>query len=180
MKKDYILTIFSENHVGLLNQICTVLICKNVNIESLTTSESSIPGIHKFTVCVQTSPEEVNLVAKQIEKKIDVIKVFVYTPDEVVMQEIALYKVSRGKNIEKIIREHYVRILEVADDYMVLERTGHKEDTQALLELLKPYGVQQFVRSGLVSVIKSKHELLTEYLENLEKEVLEAKNNHKI
>lgn len=182
-KRDYILTVFSENRVGLLNQICNVLICKSVNIETLTTSESALAGVHKFTISVQSTPEEIDLIAKQIEKKVDIMKVFVYTPDEVVMQEIALYKVSRGKSVERIIREHSVRILEVGDDYMVLERTGHTEDTQALLKLLQPYGVQQFVRSGLVAVIKAENEGVSNYLaerlrQKLAEEAAEAQKNN--
>lgn len=166
MEKEYIITIFSENKVGLLNQITTVFTYRDVNIESLTASESSIPGIYKYTVVVHTEPEKVEKLAKQIEKKIDVLKVFVFTPDELVLQEIALYKVARNRNIENLVRDQHVRILEVDDDYIVLEKTGHKEETQALFELLKPYGVYQFVRSGLVAVIKSKRELMTEFLKN--------------
>ena len=99
----------------------------------------------------------------------DVLKAFVYTPDEVVQQEIALYKVTRSNNVEKLVRDHHVRILEISDDYIVLEKTGHKTETQELFQLLKPFGVQQFVRSGQVAIIKSKRELLNEYLEELEK-----------
>ena len=170
MKKEYIITVFSENKVGLLSQITTVFTCRNVNIESLTVSESALPGIHKFTIVVYTEPDQIEKLVKQIEKKVDVLKAFVYTPDEVVQQEIALYKVTRINNVEKLVREHHVRILEISEDNIVLERTGHKEDTQALFELLKPYGVQQFVRSGQVAIIKSKHELLNEYLEEMKKQ----------
>lgn len=94
MNKEYIITVFSENKVGLLSQITTVFTCRDINIESLTTSESSIPGIHKFTIVVITDPEKIEKLVKQIEKKIDVLKAFVFTPDEVVQQEIALYIVS--------------------------------------------------------------------------------------
>ena len=94
MNKEYIITVFSENKVGLLSQITTVFTCWDINIESLTTSESSIPGIHKFTIVVITDPEKIEKLVKQIEKKIDVLKAFVFTPDEVVQQEIALYPVS--------------------------------------------------------------------------------------
>lgn len=170
MKKEYIITVFSENKVGLLSQITTVFTCRNVNIESLTVSESALPGIHKFTIVVYTEPDQIEKLVKQIEKKVDVLKAFVYTPDEVVQQEIALYKVTRSNNVEKLVREHHVRILEISEDNIVLERTGHKEETQALFELLKPYGVQQFVRSGQVAIIKSKHELLNEYLEEMKKQ----------
>lgn len=168
MNKEYIITVFSENKVGLLSQITTVFTCRDINIESLTTSESSIPGIHKFTIVVITDPEKIEKLVKQIEKKIDVLKAFVFTPDEVVQQEIALYKVTRSNSVEKLVRDHHVRILEICDDYIVLEKTGHKEDTQSLFELLQPNGVQQFVRSGQIAIIKSKRELLNEYLQKRE------------
>ena len=168
MNKEYIITVFSENKVGLLSQITTVFTCRDINIESLTTSESSIPGIHKFTIVVITDPEKIEKLVKQIEKKIDVLKAFVFTPDEVVQQEIALYKVTRSNSVEKLVRDHHVRILEICDDYIVLEKTGHKEDTQSLFELLQPHRVQQFVRSGQIAIIKSKRELLNEYLQKRE------------
>ncbi len=173
MEQEYIITVFSENKVGLLNQITTVFTCRNVNIESLTTSESALTGIHKFTIVVRTDPEKVEKLARQIEKRIDVLKVFVFTPEEVVQQEIALYKVTRSRSVEQLVREHNVRILEIDDDYIVVEKTGYKAQTRELFELLQPYGVQQFVRSGTVAIIKSRRELLNEYLEELEK------NNHK-
>ena len=169
MEQEYIITVFSENKVGLLSQITTVFTCRNVNIESLTTSESALAGIHKFTIVVRTGPDRVEKLARQGEKKIDVLKVFVYTSDEVVQQEIALYKVTRSRNVEKLVREHNVRILEIDDDYIVVEKTGHKAETQALFRLLQPFGVQQFVRSGTVAIIKSRRELLNEYLEELER-----------
>lgn len=178
MNKEYILTVFSENKVGLLSQITTVFTCRNVNIESLTVSESALAGIHKFTIVVYTDPEQIEKLAKQIEKKIDILKVFVYTSDEVVQQEIALYKVTRSNNVEKLVRDHHVRILEICDDYIVVEKTGHKEETQKLFDLLKPYGVQQFVRSGQVAIIKSKHELLNEYLEAMKQENINLNNTN--
>ena len=60
MEKEYILTVFSENKVGILNQITTVLTCRNINIESLTTSESAVSGVHRFTIVVNTDPEKVD------------------------------------------------------------------------------------------------------------------------
>ena len=102
------------------------------------------------------------------------LKVFVYTSDEVVQQEIALYKVTRSRNVEQLVRRHNVRILEIDDDYIVVEKTGYKSETRELFELLQPYGVQQFVRSGTVAIVKSRRELLNEYLEEL------ARNDRKL
>ena len=174
MEQEYIITVFSENKVGLLSQITTVFTCRNVNIESLTTSESALAGIHKFTIVVRTDPEKIEKLARQVEKRIDVLKVFVFTSDEVVQQEIALYKVTRSRNVEQLVREHNVRILEIDDDYIVVEKTGYKSETRELFELLQPYGVQQFVRSGTVAIVKSRRELLNEYLEEL------ARNDRKL
>ena len=174
MEQEYIITVFSENKVGLLSQITTVFTCRNVNIESLTTSESALAGIHKFTIVVRTDPEKIEKLARQVEKRIDVLKVFVFTSDEVVQQEIALYKVTRSRNVEKLVRRHNVRILEIDDDYIVVEKTGYKSETRELFELLQPYGVQQFVRSGTVAIVKSRRELLNEYLEEL------ARNDRKL
>ena len=174
MEQEYIITVFSENKVGLLSQITTVFTCRNVNIESLTTSESALAGIHKFTIVVRTDPEKIEKLERQVEKRIDVLKVFVFTSDEVVQQEIALYKVTRSRNVEQLVRRHNVRILEIDDDYIVVEKTGYKSETRELFELLQPYGVQQFVRSGTVAIVKSRRELLNEYLEEL------ARNDRKL
>ena len=174
MEQEYIITVVSENKVGLLSQITTVFTCRNVNIESLTTSESALAGIHKFTIVVRTDPEKIEKLARQVEKRIDVLKVFVFTSDEVVQQEIALYKVTRSRNVEQLVRRHNVRILEIDDDYIVVEKTGYKSETRELFELLQPYGVQQFVRSGTVAIVKSRRELLNEYLEEL------ARNDRKL
>ena len=89
-------------------------------------------------------------------------------------QEIALYKVTRSRNVEQLVRRHNVRILEIDDDYIVVEKTGYKSETRELFELLQPYGVQQFVRSGTVAIVKSRRELLNEYLEEL------ARNDRKL
>ena len=177
-EQEYIITVFSENKVGLLNQITTVFTSRDVNIESLTTSESALAGIHKFTIVVRTGPERVDKLVRQIEKKIDVLKTFVYTSDEVVQQEIALYKVTRSRSVERLVRQHNVRILEIDDDYIVVEKTGHKAETKELFRLLQPYGVQQFVRSGIVAIIKSRRELLNEYLEELERSRRQTNSNH--
>ena len=164
MEKEFIIIIFSENKVGLLSQITTVFTHRNVNIESLTASESAIEGIHKYTVVVRNDPEKVANLVKQIEKKIDVLKVFCYTPDEVVLQELALYKVQRSRNVEDLVRRHNVRILEIHDDYTWREKTGHRDEIRELYRMLEPHGVYQFVCSGQVAIIKSRRELLNEYL----------------
>ncbi len=175
MKQEFTVSIFSENHIGLLSQVSTVFTRRNVNIESITSSESAIHGIQKLTIVVFTTNEQIEKVRNQLDKQIDVIKTYVYNADAIIHQEIALYKVPteamlESDEIERIIRKHNARILEITKEYTVIEKTGHKHETQDLFEKLNQFGVTQFVRSGRVAVTKLKKELLSSYLKKLENE----------
>lgn len=175
MRQEFTLTIYSENRVGLLSQITTVFTRRHINIESLTTSESAIKGIHKFTIVVYSTQEDIEKLVKQIEKRIDVLKAYVFSEDEVVHQEIALYKVPTdalldGHDVERLVRSYSARILEMTRDYTVIEKTGHKNETQELFEKLDAYGVTQFTRSGRVAINKLKKEPLTDFLRKLEED----------
>jgi acetolactate synthase-1/3 small subunit len=168
-KREFTISAFSENHIGLLNRITIIFTRRQVNIESLTVSGSALPGIHKFTIVVNDFPEKVEKVVAQIEKLVEVLKAFSHTEDEVIHQEIALYKVPTkalldGNKLEGTIRLHHARILEVRPEYTVIELTGHKEETQALFDELNNYGLLQFTRSGRIAVTKSSKELFTSYL----------------
>jgi acetolactate synthase-1/3 small subunit len=155
----YTISVFTENHIGLLNRITIIFTRRRLNIESLNTSESEIEGVHRFTIVVSTTEEVLIKLVKQIEKQIEVIRAFYHLDDDTVFQEIALYKVPsnsvvNGIKIESLIRDNYARILAIEPDFMIIEKTGHKEETQALMKKLEPYGIMEFVRSGRVSVTK--------------------------
>ena len=77
------------------------------------------------------------------------------------------YDTAQGSFLGKIGEHKHT--VEAGEDYIVVEKTGHKADTQALFRLLQPFGVQQFVRSGTVAIIKSRRELLNEYLEEIDR-----------
>ena len=77
-KKLYTVTAYSENQVGLLNQIATIFTRRRLNIESLSVSASAIEGVHKFTITTYSDEETVSKLVKQIEKKVDVLRSFYY------------------------------------------------------------------------------------------------------
>lgn len=169
MKQEYIISAYSENHIGLLNRITIIFTRRKVNIESLTVSESALAGISKFTIVVNEEKEKVVNIVKQIEKLIEVLKAFYHTNEEMIFQEIALYKVPtqalmESDQIEKMIRLHNARILEITREYTVIEKTGHKEETQELFNGLNQFGVLQFIRSGRVAITRSPIERLSEFL----------------
>jgi acetolactate synthase-1/3 small subunit len=174
MEKSFTLTIFTENKSGLLNRLAIILTRRKINIDSLTTSPSEIEGVYRFTILIKTTADEAQKVVKQMEKQIEVIKAFYYEADEVVYQEIALYKVAinlltSGNVIETIVRDNHARILTVEPEFMVIEKTGHESEIQNLFDKLEPFGVYEFVRSGRVAVARPMNNL-GEFLKTLERE----------
>ena len=166
----YTVTVYSENQVGLLNQISIIFTRRQLNIESLSVSGSAIEGVHKFTLTTYSDRETMEKLVKQIEKRIDVLRAFFYTDDEIIFQEVALYKVPTDKllddrSIEDLIRKHNARILEVNRTYTVIEKSGHPDETQSLFEELSRYDVMQFVRSGRVAITKSTVEHVSIFLQ---------------
>lgn len=163
-QEEYTLSIFSENHIGILNQITIILTRRQINIESITSSESAVKGVYLLTLVVKTTPEMILKVSKLIEKLIDVLKVFVHTTDEIIYQELALIKVTTkglmsGNIIDNVVRTRNARIVEVSPEFFVLEKTGHKSEISDLLNHLEPYGVLQFSRSGRVAITRQVREL---------------------
>lgn len=172
MNKEYTLSIFTENKIGLLQRLTVIFTRRKINIDSLTTSESEVKGVYRFTIVINTTSEQVTKIVKQIEKQIGVLKAFSFKEDEIVYQEIALYKVptkslAHGNDVETLIRKHNAHILTVEPEYIIIEKAGHKDETQELFEKLLPFGVLQFARSGRVAVTKQIKEF-TSYLRDLE------------
>lgn len=172
MTKKYTITVFTENYTGLVSRVVSVFTRRHINIEALTTSKSSMKGIHRFTIVVNVSEDMVIKLVNQLEKQIDVIKAFYYEEDEIVYQEIALYKVptrvfNNNNRVEHLIRSHNARILEVEPEYIVIEKTGHEHETEALLKDLEKIGIFEFVRSGRVAIVRPM-ERLNRYLKSLE------------
>lgn len=170
--QEYTLTVFCENQTGVLARIVAVITRRHFNIESLTASPSSNDDIYRFTIMVKVTGEQVRKLSQQIEKQVDVIKVFYYTNEEIIYQEIALYKVPtkiffNGTTIETIVRNHAARVIAIEEEYVVIEKTGYQEETELLLDELRDLGIYEFVRSGRVAVVKPM-ERLNRYLKTIE------------
>ena len=154
----YTLIVHSENIAGLLNQVTAVFTRRQINIESLNVSASSIKGIHKYTITAWATQDEIEKVVKQIEKKIDVLQAHYFTDDEIYQHEIALYKLStpefqNNPLASKVIRRYSAHIVEVNPVFSIVEKNGISEDITALYEELQKLDcVLQFVRSGRVAI----------------------------
>lgn len=158
-ENSYTISVYTENNVGLLNRVSSIFLRRKVNIESLTTSQSEIENINRFVIVAKTSEFHIEKIVKQLEKQIEVIKVFYHTDDEIIYQESALYKVRSDslfddRHIQNIIKDSHAQIVTVRRDYFVIEKTGKRNETEKLYHDLVPYGLMQFVRSGRIAVTK--------------------------
>lgn len=172
-KKLYTLIVHSENIAGLLNQITAVFTRRQLNIESLNTSASSINGLHRYTITTWSDEDTMIRVTKQIEKKIDVLQAHYYVDNEIFMLEVALFKVSTPKMLEnplisKAIRRYGARIMEANAVYAVVEKSGVTDEISALRSELDAFDcVLQYVSSGRIAVTRDTAEHVNEYLEKI-------------
>ena len=174
MKQEYTLTVYTENQVGLLNKIAIMFSRRKINLESLNTSPSEIDNIHRFTIVVIETEEVVKNLVRQMEKLVDVFKVFYNTNEEIVWQQVALYKVPtsvimKEVKVERLLRKYGARTVVIREDYTVFETTGQDEEVNNLLRELDKYGLIEFVRSSLIAIIKSS--------EGVHKKVLDMEKN---
>jgi acetolactate synthase-1/3 small subunit len=104
-RKEYTITLYTENSIGLIGRISGIFSRRKINIESLNTSPSEAEGIHRFTLVIHETEEVVMKICRQLEKQIDVLKAYFNTDDEIVWQEQALYKVPTSVVAEKVYVE---------------------------------------------------------------------------
>ena len=171
MKKEFTISIFTEDKTGVLARVISTFTKRHINIESITASKASMKGIYRITIVVTLEEVMVVKLVAQIEKQIDILKAFYYDNSEIVYQEIALYKVpskvfKKGGTIETLIRKHNARIIDIETEYIVIEKTGLQYETEALLEEFRSHGIYEFVRSGRVAIVKPM-EQLNKYLKSI-------------
>ena len=173
-KNLYTLLVYSENVAGILNQITAVFTRRQVNIESLNVSASSIPGVHKYTITAWSDEDQILKITRQIEKKIDVVKANYFTDEQLFIRESGLYKLSTDKVLEnpeisRTVRRFDAQIIEVNPTYTIVMKHGITEDIISLFRALDTFGcVLQYTRSGRIAVTRGMQEQVSEFLEERE------------
>lgn len=159
MKKEYTITVYTEDRVGILGRLSTIFSRRKINIEYLNTAPSEVPGIHRFTIVIIETEDAVTKLVKQIEKQVDVLKAYAHTEDEIIWQEMGLYKVSSDAitekvKVERLLHQYGARAIAIRKDYIVFEATGHQEEIDKVIRFFEPYGLIEFVRGSRVAIIK--------------------------
>jgi acetolactate synthase-1/3 small subunit len=148
---------------------------RKISLESLNTSPSEVENIYRFTIVVTETAAVVKNLVRQLEKIVDVFKVFCNTNDEIIWQQIALYKVPtsiimKEVKVERLVRKYGAKAIVIRDDYTVFEVTGQEEEIQNVLQKLTKYGLIEFVKSSRVAINKESH--------GIHKMIVEMENNN--
>lgn len=162
-----IITATVQNRSGVLNRITGMLTKRQFNIESITVGGTEKEGISKMTFVIDVAdPQKFEQLTKQLNKQIDVIKVTDITERAHVVRELALIKVAgtRGQHaeIQSVIAPFRASIIDVSKDSLIIQVTGKPDKIDALVELLKSYGIKELTRTGITAFLRGHQPQVTD------------------
>ncbi|UOQ85411.1 acetolactate synthase small subunit [Gracilibacillus salinarum] len=151
-----IITATVRNRSGVLNRVTSLLQRRQFNIESISVGRTETEGMSKMTFVVDVEDfQKLEQVTKQLNKQIDVIKVSDITDKAIVARELALIKIVSNSQlraeVQGIIEPFRASIIDVSKDSLSIQVTGKPEKIEALIELLRPYGIKELARTGVTA-----------------------------
>src|ERR671924_1101213 len=156
--RKHTISVLVENKFGVLSRVAGLFSARGYNIESLSVGETLDPAVSRMTLVVRGDAFVIEQVMKQLHKLIDVIKVSDLTDDSHVERELILVRVNaEPQHREEILRTADIfraKVVDVTPVSFVLEATGDEGKIEALIELLRPMGVQEVVRTGKVAITR--------------------------
>ncbi|MGG7463621.1 MULTISPECIES: acetolactate synthase small subunit [unclassified Plantibacter] len=152
----HVLSLLVEDKPGLLTRVAGLFARRGFNIESLAVGHSEIDGLSRITVVVDVDELPLEQVTKQLNKLINVIKIVELDPAQAVQREHLLIKVrvdnTTRSQVLEAVNLFRARVVDVAQDALVIEVTGDSGKTSALLKVLEPYGIKEIAQSGLLAI----------------------------
>lgn len=172
----YTIITLTENKPGILYRMADMFLRRKVNIESLTVSEIEHIGVSRFTIVVNAEADQIDKIVKQLYKIIEVVKVYESTNDQLLYKELAFFKVAtdtgqKRRDVEDLARLFNAKIIHVARAHVVIEQTGTEEEVDSLYEMLRPYGMKEFTRSGRIAIRKDPENIKGKFDLTLEKPI---------
>ena len=159
----HVLSVLVENQSGVLSRIAGLFSRRGYNIHSLSVGETENPSVSRMTIVVDASEQILEQIKKQLNKLVDVIKILELENETSVYRELALIKVTTSKvtraEIIEIANIFRARIIDVADESLMIEATGDQGKLTALINMLEPYGLKEVIRTGITALERGNKEL---------------------
>ncbi|MGQ9532673.1 MAG: acetolactate synthase small subunit [Desulfotomaculales bacterium] len=152
------LAVLVENNPGVLARVAGLIRRRGFNIDSLAVGPTNDPTISRMTIVVEGDDVVLEQVTKQLRKLIEVIKVSDLTTEEHVDRELVLIKVkaepAQRSQIIQLVDVFRAHIVDVGRETLIVEATGDEEKIRAIEEILRPFGIKEFVRTGKVAMLR--------------------------
>jgi acetolactate synthase-1/3 small subunit len=151
-------TVYVDNKPGVLNRVASLFRRRAFNIESLTVGHTDTPGLSRMTIVVDTDERGARLVEANLYKLIPVRRVDNITKVPTIARDLAMIKVSAvgdaRTQVMQLVDVYRARIVDVSPESLVIETTGTEDKIDSLLDVLRPYGVVEMVRTGRVEMVR--------------------------
>lgn len=159
-----------EDKPGVLNRVVSVFRRRNFNIESLTVGHTHQAGVSRITIVVDSDQTEVERIMPYMYKLINVLQVEDLTNEARVSRDLAMVKVNapaeQRSEIMQLAEVFRARIVDVGSDSLIIEITGDEEKVNSFVEVLRPYGIIEMVRTGIIAMERGTSTLLNNMAEN--------------
>ncbi len=157
------LSVLVENHAGVLSRVSGLFARRGFNIDSLAVGTTADPAVSCITIVVDDKENAIEQIEKQLNKLIDVIKLKVFTPDEIISRELMLIKVNATGQTRQEIKEladmYGAKIADITRNSMTIECCNTTERLENLLNIVRPYGLKQVIRTGSIALEKGNEQL---------------------
>ena len=158
VQERHVLVVLVMDRPGVLNRVASLMRARNFNIDSLAVSRTDRDSVSRMTITIHGDVVAVEQATKQLYRLVDVLKVQDVTADQLVEHELALVKVRAGDanraEVIKIVELYKGRVVDIAPDSVIVEATGTEGEIDALVALLRGYGIKELVRTGAVVMLR--------------------------
>ena len=155
---EHTLVMLVEDKPGVLNRIASLFRRRAFNIESLTVGHTEHPGISRMTIVIDGNQTNVERVTANLYKLVNVIQVADLAGTPSVSRDLALVKVSVTANnrseVMQLVEVYRARIVDVANDSLIVEITGDEDKINSFVDVLRPFGILEMVRTGVVAMAR--------------------------
>ncbi len=152
------ISVLVENKFGVLARIATLFAARGFNIDSLAVGETEDPGISRMTIIVKGDERILEQVEKQLNKLIDVIKVYDYKNTPHIETDISLIKVGANEStkpqIMQIADNFKATVVDTAEDTVIIEVTGEEQKINDAINMLRPFGIKEMCRTGIIAMAR--------------------------
>lgn len=158
MSKKHVLSVLVTDQPGVLQRVASLFSRRNFNIDSITVGSTEKPGFSRMVITTIGDGQTIEQVKKQLAKLVNVIEVVDLTANPMVARSLALIKVKaepeRRPEILGLVDTFRASVVDISPENMIIQAVGNEEKIEAIIELLRPYGVVEITHTGITAMLR--------------------------